>query len=337
MKCRQIVFTAVNTAELLTTEIPDEPAPGRILVKTAYSTVSPGTERANITGSDTVAGVRPPEVKFPRQLGYSTAGEVVRIGENVTDLKIGDRVACFWTRHSDYNDISASQAVRIPDGMPFQNAAPLFIGTFPLAALRKTRLEIGESCLVMGLGLLGQYAVRLARLMGALPVIACDPVRERRDDALRGGADYAFDPLEPDFAARVKEASGGGVNTAVEGTGVGAGLDETLDCMARFGRIALLGCTRDKNFTIDYYRKVHCPGITLIGAHTNARPAYESHEHAFTHRDDLRTLIALVSSGRFDIASMLGPSYAPQECGHVYDMLVHDRNFPLMVEFDWGK
>ena len=337
MKRKQIIFTAVNTAELLDSEIPDVPEAGKIIVKTEFSVVSPGTEKANITGNDTVAGTNAPCVKFPRCLGYSTAGVVVKVGEGVKDLKEGDKVACFWTVHSEYNYINASQAVKIPDDMPLEQAAPLFIGTFPLAALRKTRLEIGEPCMIMGLGLLGQYAVRLARLMGAIPVIACDPVKERREDALRGGADYAFDPFDPDFAAKVKEVSGGGVKAAVEVTGVGAGLDETLDCMAKFGRVALLGCTRDKNFTIDYYRKVHCPGITLIGAHTNARPSSESHEHYFTHRDDLKTLIALVSTGRFDIASMLGPVFAPNECKEVYDRLVNDKNFPLMVRFDWRK
>ena len=70
-----------------------------------------------------------------------------------------------------------------------------------------------------------------------------------------------------------KEISNGGVKVGIEVTGVGAALDGILDCMARFGRVALLECTRSSDFTIDYYRKVHGLGITLVGAHTNARPA----------------------------------------------------------------
>ena len=55
--------------------------------------------------------------------------------------------------------------------------------------------------------------------------------------------------------------TGGVANVGIEvtGVGVGVGLDGILDCMARFGRVALLGCTRDKEFSIDYYRKVHGP------------------------------------------------------------------------------
>ncbi|MFR6641702.1 MAG: hypothetical protein ACLUSP_10635 [Christensenellales bacterium] len=63
-----------------------------------------------------------------------------------------------------------------------------------------------------------------------------------------------------------------GANVAVEVTGLGKGLDRVLDCMRKFGRVALLGCTRNSDFTIDHYRKVHGPGITPVGAHTAARP-----------------------------------------------------------------
>ena len=88
------------------------------------------------------------------------------------------------------------------------------------------------------------------------------------------------------------------MKTAIEVTGLGAGLNQTLDCMAKFGRVALLGCTRDSDFTVDYYRKVHGPGIQLIGAHTMARPSCESAPGYFTAEDDMKTLIKLCALGR---------------------------------------
>ncbi len=334
---RRIIFPAVNRAELVEETIPDEPAPDQVLVKTAYTTVSPGTERANITGNPNVAGPAAPSVAFPRGCGYSASGEVVRVGAAVKRVKPGDRVIPYWTSHADYNLVPESRVVRIPDErVGLREAAAVFISTFPMAALRKTRLEAGESCLVMGLGLLGQFAVRIARAAGAVPVIAADPVASRRADALAGGADCALDPFEEGFAQRVKALTEGGVNAAIEVTGQGAGLDETLDCMARFGRVALLGCTRDKEFTIDYYRKVHSPGITLIGAHTNARPTGESHPGWFTHDDDIKAILRLCAGGRLDIASMLGELHAPETCQAVYDRLIRDRDFPMLVQFDWS-
>lgn len=335
MQNRQIVFTRVNTAELLDAEY-QNPTANEVVVKTAFSTVSSGTERANITGNPNVNAGGQASVAFPRQSGYSSAGTVTAVGTDVERVKIGDRVVVYWGKHAAYNTVPESHVVKIEsDAISLQEAALSFIAAFSLAAVRKTRLEIGESAVVMGLGLLGQLAVRLLRAAGAVPVIGVDFVEERRQEALRGGADCVFDPAEKNFAALVKEKTGGGANTAIEVTGVGGGLDGVLDCMARFGRVALLGCTRDKNFTIDYYKKVHYPGITLVGAHTMARPEYESYPGYFTHDDDIRAVLRLCESRRIDLKDMIRETHAPQDCQEVYTRLVHDKEFPVVVQFDW--
>lgn len=337
MKRKIIHFPAINTAELTEEDCPEVTA-NKVLVRTAFSTVSPGTERANITGDDSVAGRNAPSVVFPRRCGYSSSGIVEAVGESVTSVKPGDRVVAFHGIHTDFNCLDAKNVLKNEEEhVSLPEAALAFIGTFPLAALRKTHIEIGEPCLVMGLGLLGQLAVRFARLCGAVPVVAVDPVAERREMALAAGADYAFDPFAPDFAASVRAVSHGGVAVAIEVTGQGAGLDGALDCMAKYGRVALLGCTRDKNFTIDYYRKVHYPGITLVGAHTNARPKDESSHGLFTHADDIRAILQLIDKGRLDLSAMTGHFYSPADCVAVYDRLIHDRNFPMAVQFDWSR
>lgn len=336
---KQIVFTAVNQAELLT--LPAESlGDHQVRVKTAFSTVSCGTERANITGDPNVGIYTSADapVVFPRTSGYSSTGIVDACGKDVKSVKPGDRVVVYWGKHKDYNTVHESKVVKIEDDrVSLEEAAISFIATFPLAAIRKTRLEIGEAALVMGQGILGQLAVKLLRAAGAAPIIAADLVEERRNQALEIGADYALDPTQPDFAQRVKEISGGGVPVCIEVTGVGKGFDQALDCMAKFGRIALLGCTRDKNFTIDYYRKIHGPGITVIGAHTAARPEEESHPGYFTHRDDIVALLRLCAGGRLDMRSMIAQTYSPADCTEVYTRLVNDRNFPTVVQFDWSR
>ena len=214
-------------------------------------------------------------------------------------------------------------------------AALMHIGTFSMGAIRKTRLEIGESALVMGLGILGLFAVQLLRAAGAAPIIAVDPVKERRDIALNLGADYVFDPTEEEFVGKVRHAAGKGVAVAIEVTGIGVGLNQALDCMARYGRVALLGCTRESDFTVDYYRKVHGPGITLIGAHTQARPTVESHPGWFTQRDDIRAIMRLCEHRRMDLGKMILETHDPFECKEVYERLVKDRCFPPVVQFKW--
>ena len=335
MKGKQIVFTEIGKAECLEVTLP-EIGEDQVLVRTCFSTVSAGTERANITGDANVNATSAPAVSFPRYSGYSSAGIVEAVGASVKGLAVGDRAVVYWGRHRSHNPVTADRVVKIEDpSVSLRDGAMSFIATFPLAAIRKTRLEMGESALVMGLGILGMSAVKLLRAAGAVPIIAADPKPERRALALRFGADYALDPTLPDFAEQVKRLTGGGVAVAIEVTGVGAGFNGALDCMAKFGRVALLGCTRDSDFTVDYYRKIHAPGITVIGAHTIARPEVESHPGWFTHRDDIKAILDLIGGGRLTLSDMIGETHRPEECQKVYERLVNDGNFPVVVQFDW--
>lgn len=334
---KAIVFTEVNKAELIDEPFSTDPAPGKVMVRTAFSTVSSGTERANLTGDLNVSySKRESVAQFPRRSGYSTSGIVEKVGEGVTCVKPGDWVAMIHTTHSQYLEVGEKNLCELEDGISLQEAAIWHIATFPLAAIRKCHLEIGESAIVMGMGILGMMAVKLLRAAGAAPIIAVDPVAEKRTHALSLGADYALDPFDPDFVGQVKAITGTGCKVAIEVTGNGQALDMVLDCMARFGRVALLGCTRNSDFTIDYYRKVHGPGITLVGAHTNARPKEESYPGMWTTLDDIRAIQTLVKSGRLDFASMTAEVHSPEDAPAVYHRLATEKTFPL-VQFDWSK
>lgn len=333
MESLNIVFTEPAKAELLRQPVRPLNA-GEVLVELAVSTLSSGTERANLLGSDTLAWNAPPTVaSFPRTMGYCSAGTVVALGDGVTSFRVGDRVACSWSKYQQYCIMKQSDLILIGN-LSFEEAATFHIATFPLAAIRKCGLEIGESAVVMGQGILGQFAVVLLKAAGAVPVVAVDPMPEKRARALELGADYAFDPYEPDFGKKVKEATGGGANVGIEVTGIGAGLDGILDCMALKGRVSLLGCTRSSDFTIDYYRKVHGPGVTLIGAHTNARPTTESSPGWWTQRDDMLTVKRLTEYGRLSLASLVEETSSPEQAPEIFQRLAVERSFPIH-QFDW--
>jgi len=345
-----ILFTRKDTAELVERPMP-EPKAGEVRVRLVRSCISSGTERANLTGvPDSGVGnlAKGDGTTWPRQGGYSTSGVVDKVGDGVEGLAVGDRVAMSWTVHSRYVCVPASRAYRIPDGVSFEHAAFAHISTFPMAAIRKCRLELGESAMVMGQGVLGQLAVMLLKVAGAMPVIAADPVEAKRKRALELGADIALDPTAPDFATQVIAACPGerrimfertrieGPRVGIEVTGVGAGLDGMLDAIAPYGRIALLGCTRDSNFTIDYYHKVHGRGVTLIGAHTLARAEEESSPGWWTTRDDAMTFLKLLAMKRIDLTGFVDEVYSPNECGEVYARLARGGAFPV-VQFDWEE
>ncbi len=330
-----IIFTAPNVAEVIDKPMP-EPGPGQILIRTARTCISSGTERANLIG-DPMIGTNVKDgdpVVFPRQAGYSSSGTVEAVGEGVKSLKPGDRVAAGWTKHAAFNVVTERRAYLLPEGLSFEESAWTHIATFPMAALRKCHLEFGESVLVMGQGVLGQIAVKLARLAGAAPVVVGDPIAAKREAALALGADFAFDPSAPDFGERVKAVTDGGAKVVIEVTGVDKALDNALDATARFGRVALLGCTRHSNFAIDYYRKVHGRGVTLIGAHTMARPSFDSSSGWWCERDDGLAFLRLLSLGRMSMAGFTQEVHPVSDAPAVYTRLAAGGPFPA-VQFDW--
>ena len=258
----------------------------------------------------------------------------MEVGAEVAGIKTGDRVVVFWGVHQGLITIKSDYVVKIPDGVSMEEAALAFIATFPLAAIRKCKLEIGESALVMGLGTLGVFAVSELRACGAMPIIAADLVAERREFALSMGADYALDPTGPDFCEKVREITFGGVNVVIEVSGVGAGMIQSLDCMKQFGRMALLGCTRNSDFHVDYYRKVHAPGISIIGAHTIARPK-ESFPGYWNEVDDIKAVLNLLSGERLRFRDMIREIHSPEDAPRVYTRMINEKNFPIGVLFDW--
>lgn len=335
MKTKTITFTGPAVAEILENEI-GLPDADQVQVQMVVSTISSGTERSNLVNDPNIQAATNTAPPYPKTLGYSSSGIVTAVGENVTEFAVGDRVAMSWTVHTQYININKNFVYKLDDNTSFEDAAIFHIGIFPLAAIRKCRLEIGESAIVMGMGVLGLVALPLLKAAGAAPIIAIDPMPEKRKKALNCGADYAFDPYDPDFATKVKAVTNGGAKVGIEVTGIGAGLDGILDCMARFGRVALLGCTRNKNFTIDYYQKVHCPGITLIGAHTSARPAVDSSNGWWTQPDDAIAIKKLTEMGRLRLSDLIDETHSPAEAPEIYKRLANEKAFPF-VQFDWRK
>lgn len=337
MKNKQIVFTGINTAKLLDiddTEIFND----EILVKTEFTALSAGTERANITGEKNIHGIKELcNTEFPRTSGYSGVGTVAAIGNDVKNIAVGDRVIICFGKHKQYNIIKECNAVKIPyDSIPSKQAALTVISTFSMLGVRKTQLEIGESAMVMGLGILGLIAVQIYKAGGAVPVIAVDPNPERRQLAIEIGADYALDPTEANFADRVKQLTlGKGVDAVTEVSGVDKALVQALDCCAKFARVSLLGCTRKPCSEIDFYHQVHYPGVVILGANTWARPLLESRPGSWTHEDDCLAVLKLLATGRLSFDKLINEVHSPIDAPEVYERLVSDKNFPIGVLFDW--
>lgn len=334
-----IQFISPGKAEI-STEAMRQLADDEVLVENEISAISAGTERANLMDLPNLGNPGAPRGQFPKRLGYSGVGRIVETGKNIRGVKAGDRVLTHWgSCHSDYNYIGNGHFLKIDnDKLPSEHAVFGVIAGFSLGGLRKTRFEIGESAAVVGLGILGMFSVALCRIAGAAPVIASDLSQTRRQLAAALGAHHTFDPADADYIEKVRAASRGGVNTIIEVTGQAAALKQALGFAARFGRLALLGCTRVSDAAIDFYQEVHRPGVEIIGAHTQARPENDSRPHAWTWRDDARAVHDFMSDGRIDMTKILSAIYSPAEAPAVYTTLAETpQTFPIGAVFDWKK
>lgn len=330
MKRKSIWFTGPQKVEIKKDEIfiqnDDD-----VLVKTEYSVVSGGTEKANLMVNKNTSS------QFPKALGYCSIGKVVEIGKSVKSLAVGDRVLVYHGIHASYNVRREAEITKVENKeLPSIQAVFTIIASMSLGGVRKLEVEIGESAMVMGLGLLGIFSVQFAKLSGAYPVIAVDLNEERRELALKLGADYAFDPTDPDFVEKVMSVTKRkGVNACVEVTGVAKAMYQALECASYMGRISLLGCTRVSNCEIDYYTQVHRPGIKIIGAHNFIRPKVESYPHHWTHHDDCRTILDLMEFKRIHVEPIISRICKPNDAIEVYKQLCEDPKFPLGTVFDW--
>ena len=311
----------------------------RILVKTHFSTISAGTELAWIAGNSNNPNAR----SFPFYPGYSASGEVIKVGSKVEKFAVGDRVIMPWSGHRSYvalpTNTVGNGVYKINDPrVDLQDASLTHIASFSMLGIRRLKIQMGEPVMIAGLGLLGLIALQAARLSGAAPLLACDLSEERRQLALQLGADAVFDPREENFVEKVKSASGGkGVSAVVEVTGNAVALKQALQYTAKMGRISLLGCTRIPDCPIDFYRDVHLPGITLIGAHTSNRPAIDSHSDGWNTHDDYETVLKYLATKRFDFKKLISQVVNPENAPEVYKKLLEGKNSPLGFVFDWQK
>ncbi|MEE9217431.1 MAG: bi-domain-containing oxidoreductase [Anaerolineales bacterium] len=180
--------------EVLEVPVP-RPAPGTALIRTVASFVSAGTERTAIEfagkGMIGKARARPDLVRQtinkvrqdgllstlqavrsrldqPLPLGYSSAGVIEELGGGITSLRVGDRVACAggYAVHAEFAAVPEKMIAKLPESVDFESGAAATLGSVALHAFRLSEVQVGERVAVIGLGLLGQLALQIARAAG---------------------------------------------------------------------------------------------------------------------------------------------------------------------------
>jgi len=176
-------------------------------------------------------------VIYPVGLGNICVGEVVETGPDVENIRVGETVFAHGSFRQEHV-WNADRVRKLPNGVPWQAAVCLDPADFALGAVRDGHIRLGDAVAVIGMGAIGLFVVQLARLAGAHPVIAVDPIPLRRDVAQECGADIVLDPTACDAGLEIKLATEKrGADVCVDYSGHFTALQAALRGVAYLGTV----------------------------------------------------------------------------------------------------
>lgn len=338
---RRVVFPRPREVQWETFDLPERLGPSEILVKARKTLVSSGTEVAIYAGRHAHSN-RPGATypRFPLNPGYTFAGEVLAVGEKVSEFAPGDRaVTVIDARHATHAvvDTGKRQVARILEPLSDEAALLASLSTIALGGIRLAHLEMGERAAVFGAGLIGLFAMQYAHIAGAGLTITVDLLPARLDVAQACGADYAVNAAEVSVEAHLQELAGpSGPEVVVEATGSPQVTSTCLKVAADLvGRVILLGSPRG-NAELDLYTDLHRKGIAVIGAHGRTHPAQATIFTPWTWLGDLHLAMLYAAQGRLRTDGLISHRLPAGECLGIWDELADHSDKYLGVILDWS-
>ena len=316
MKTNAVVISAPGQVGLQ--EVALRPfSPQDVIVQTAYTSISAGTERMLLAGQ-----MPHPMLQLPVIPGYETVGQIVEIGDEVEASWLNRWVyvggaQCYDGINAAWGGQSAKLAVDVSRVIPLDEVEPRHGVLLALAATALHGINLldpqpGDRLLVLGQGPVGQLAARLARIRGAW--VAVTDRNEHRlahaeaDQIVQVGEGHA--PLN--------EQIEGGVTAVIEATGSMTALAESLPLLAQKGTILLLG----------YYQNLQLPYMPLFLKEARLLTAKEWAPGDLQHCRDL------IANGTLDVSAMLTHCLPITEVATAYEVALNDANC-LKLVLDW--
>jgi len=370
----------LKSGEIIVQELPwPQMGPGMVRVRNHYSLISAGTEGATAkTARKSLIGKakeRPQQVKQvldvlkkqgPVQtyravmkkldayspVGYSSAGEVVEVGSNVSDIMVGDKVACAgvgYASHAEIVCVPRNLCVKLPNGADLKRASYNTLGAIALQGIRQADLRLGESCTVIGLGLLGQLTCLMLRA-GGVRTFGVDVDQHAVETACKYCCDEAWSRQFAGLTSAVEDQTGGlGVDAVIITAGTSS-LDP-INCAGRLvrkrGRVVVVGAVPTGFDREPYWYKkelelrMSCsygpgrydPGYEEKGS--DYPPAYVR----WTENRNMQAFQELVQSDRIDLGYLTTHEFPFEEAPQAYDLVV-SRSEPflgIVLKYDVQK
>ncbi|NPV78172.1 MAG: zinc-binding alcohol dehydrogenase [Anaerolineae bacterium] len=319
-----------------------------VLVKTEFSVISPGTERAFLLAEPNTDTY---EAGFPFTPGYSNVGRVIEVGRLVKHVQPGELIATM-TPHQSHSIIQVpelnSQCLgRVFDETPhsrlgwkiplyastvemLHNVAAFMIATVSLYGVRLAKIDFGDNVTIAGLGPIGLLAGQLAMRAGASTVIGVAGCALLREAATKSGFDQAHQNMHMD----IFQSNIFGRHIVIECTGRVDSLINTLEKCPPGATLVLLGCTRGCLPNVNFYNLIQRKAITVIGAHQPTRPEANYLERRVSLYRDAQLAIDMIANGKLDVRPALGMRSNIDKFQNVYESICN-RELAGAAVLDW--
>lgn len=346
---------------------------GMVLVQVHYSFVSSGTEGAALQASGKSLAqkvLQNSKVSFEKvaqslkdyglagtialvqgkmnqlmEIGYSCSGIIVAVAPDITHLKIGDAVACAGAglaSHAEFVAVPQNLIVLLQDKNQLKQASITTIGAIALQGIRRADLKIGEKICVVGLGLLGQLTVQLAKLAGCM-VIGIDLDEERTILAKKNGCDFVLNPTDVDVIndiAFITQHYGVDATIITAAASSGKLLADAMEFTRRKGKVVLVGdvkidIPRDPLYTKEIDFLISCsygPGrYDATYEHTGIDYPYAYVR--WTENRNMQLIAQLIESKQLKINDLIAQEFSLYSVSEAYQALESKKNLGLVLTY----
>jgi len=348
-----------------------------VLVANAYSAISVGTELSRVMGSRGYSlwnvlkdpslirkasnYVRKRGIKkglsvakefreASSALGYSTAGIVIAVGKNITDIGVGDRVTCAGGKasHAEIVSVPRNLVAKIPEGVPFEEAAFTTLGAIAMHGIRRANVQFGERVVIFGVGLIGQLAVQIAKAAGC-KVIAIDKNSKRVDLAVKMGADLGLVVRKHDLETEVLRYTSG---IRADGVVIYAAtlssepVNQAMRMVRKRGKVVVVGSVGMNLERGPFYEREADFLISRSYGPGRYDPLYEEKGIDYpidyvrwTENRNMQAFLNLVKEKKVDVNPLVSVVFPIEEAEKAYDLLIRGKKRPLgiLLKYDISK
>jgi predicted dehydrogenase/threonine dehydrogenase-like Zn-dependent dehydrogenase len=370
------VLQDLKSGKVRVTDVPP-PAlqPGGVLVRLRRSLISIGTERAVIALAKKTpigkARERPDLARkvlnkakqegywstykvvrnliaSPIPLGYSCAGEVIEVGRDAGEYAVGDLVACAglnFANHAEIDYVPRNLAAKMPAGLSFDDACFVTLGAIAMQGVRLADLQLSERVVVLGLGLVGQIALQIARCSGAR-VLAYDIDPSKVELAMELGAHQGVsDPaaLRPAVAA-FTDGQGADAVLVCAATKSDRPLGDAADISRLKGRVIVVGDVGMSIRRRPFFEKELKLVVSRSYGPGRYDPAYEVHGVDYplpyvrwTEQRNMQSFLELTASGDISVAPLVTHRYPIEGVEPAYELVTGERDeraIAILIEYE---